>query len=583
MHARLRALVLPALALLSASGLAQDWPNLGGNAARNGRSPTVGPLTASLLWTNATDPAVIAWHPVVSDGRVFAIRESGFPQNGGPANDALVAYDLDTGGELWRTTLPWGGNTATQWIAWIAGANGGRVYACRAENSKPNPIHAYDAATGAPVWTSAATTEQFAYDGVVFAPDGDLVVGDFSTVKRIESLDGSTVWSVPRVRSVSGNCGAALSGDGVFVDWAVVGGQKIRKLDLATGALLYESPLMSGFTEQNAPFLSPDGSTVYFSRTQNNAAVDFLYAFQDTGGALVQLWSRPVRWTTSHEHGVGADGSIYTFLPNDEFVALDPATGNVVASAGVLAPLGSPNLSPKTAVDAEGTVYVSNGWANTPATNGRVWAFSADLASNPFTLTLNSQNQGGPSLGRDGTLVVADRTSVRAYRAPTTPHVRFCSGDGTSGPCPCANQGLPGRGCDNSAGTGGALLTASGAASLGGDTFLLTSSGELASVSSVVLQGDAAVGALPFGDGLRCAGGNLRRLYVLAAQQGVVVAPTGNALSVSARSAQLGDVIPAGSTRVYQVYYRDPDLAFCAVPQGDSWNVSSAVSVVWQP
>jgi sugar lactone lactonase YvrE len=582
MQPRLPALVL-ALVVCSAAARAQDWTNLGGNAARNGLSPTVGPTSASLLWTNATDPAVIAWHPVVHEGRVFAIRESGFPQNGGPANDALVAYDLDTGAELWRTTLPWGGNTSTQWIAWIAGARDGRVYACRAENGKPNPIHAYDAASGAPIWTSAATTTQFAYDGVVFAPDGDLVVGDFSSVVRIESQDGSTVWSVPRVRSVSGNCGAAITASAVFVDWAVVGGQRIKKLDLATGALLYESPTMSGFTEQNAPFLSPDGTTVYFSRTQNNAAVDFLYAFEDTGTALVQKWSRPVRWTTSHEHGVAADGSIYTFLPSDELVRLDPATGNVLASSGVLAPLGSPNLSPKTVVDADGTVYVSNGWANTPATNGRIWAFSADLATNHFTLTLNSQNQGGPSLGRDGTLVVADRTSVRAYRAPTTPHVRFCAGDGSSGACPCANQGLPGRGCDNSAGTGGGLLTASGAASLSGDTFLLSSNHLLASVTSVVLQGDAAVGALPFGDGLRCAGGNLRRLYVLAAQQGVVVAPTGALPAVSVRSAQLGDAIPASSTRVYQTYYRDPDLAFCAAPQGDSWNVTSAVSVVWQP
>ena len=31
-------------------------------------------------------------------------------------------------------------------------------------------------------------------------------------------------------------------------------------------------------------------------------------------------WSRPVRWTTSHEHGIGPDGSIYTFLQSEEFV-----------------------------------------------------------------------------------------------------------------------------------------------------------------------------------------------------------------------------------------------------------------------
>src|SRR5689334_2034118 len=37
-----------------------------------------------------------------------------------------------------------------------------------------------------------------------------------------------------------------------------------------------------------------------------------------------------------------------------------------------------------------------------------------------------------------------------------------CEGDGSLAPCPCANNGQSGHGCQNSAGTGGALLTASG-------------------------------------------------------------------------------------------------------------------------
>ena len=85
---------------------------------------------------------------------------------------------------------------------------------------------------------------------------------------------------------------------------------------------------MSGFTEQNGPFLSPDGGTVYHSRTQNNPSVDFLFAFEDTGASFVQQWSRPIRWTTSHEHGIAADGSLYVFLATDEFVRLDPPTRN---------------------------------------------------------------------------------------------------------------------------------------------------------------------------------------------------------------------------------------------------------------
>ncbi len=450
------------LALLAPAAAAQDWHGLGGNAARNGFAFPLGPQSASVLWTNATDFSLIAWHPFVDQGRVFTIRESGFPQNGGAANDALVAYDLDSGTELWRTTLPFGGNTSSEWIAWIAGADGGRVYASRGSNGQPQPIRAFDASSGAPLWTSVLSTQAFAYDGVVFAPDGDLLIGDFAQVARIDALDGHTVWSKPRSRAVSGNCGPAASASAVYIDEVVVGGNVLTKLDLATGNELYDSPLMPGFTEQNAPFVSHDGKTVYFSRSQNNAAVDFLYAFRDVGTGFTLLWSRPVRWTTSHEHGIGPDGSIYTFLQSDEFVRLDPATGNVTANAGVLAPLGSPNLSPHTAVDARGSVYVCNGWASTPATDGRLWAFNADLSVLHFTLTLDRPNQGGPALAQDGTLVVCDRAVVRAWREIGVPQT-YCTAQTNSNGCapPIYAQGAPSASAGSGFTVGSRLAVAS--------------------------------------------------------------------------------------------------------------------------
>jgi hypothetical protein len=33
--------------------------------------------------------------------------------------------------------------------------------------------------------------------------------------------------------------------------------------------------------------------------------------------------------------------------------------------------------------------------------------------------------------------------------------------------------------------------------------------------------------------------------------------------------------------RHYQVYYHDPDLSFCAGPQGDTFNVGNALRVTW--
>ena len=159
----------------------------------------------------------------------------------------------------------------------------------------------------------------------------------------------------------------------------------------------------------------------------------------------------------------------------------------------------------------------------------------------------------------------------------------FCFGDGSAGACPCGNNGSPGAGCENSASTGGAVLTATGSSSLSGDTLVLTSSGELPTVVSVFLQGDVAIAGVNFGDGLRCVHGNLKRLYMKNASGGVVSAPQAGDPSISTRSAALGDSIPTGATRYYQTHYRDPSLAFCPNPPGNSWNISNGLSAVWSP
>ena len=414
-----RLVALLTAAILTSTALsAQGWTNLGGNGARNGLVDAVGPTAPELAWSNADDYSIIAWAPFVDDERVYTVREAAFPTSGGPANDAIVAYDLATGAEEWRVTLPFGGDTSTEWIAWIAGVRDGRVYASRASNGQPQPILAYDAATGAPLWTSAAAISTFAYDGVVFAPDGDLIVGEFGTILRIDGATGATEWTNTFLCPVSGSCGVVVSDTAVYVDETAPNfTNQLTKFDLATGARLYSSLPVPGFTTQNAPFLSEDGCTIFFARSQNNLTTDFLYSWKDTGTALVEQWNVPVRWTTTHEHGIGPDGTVYTFTQANELVGIDPATGAERFNGGVLSPPDTAsNLSPHTAVDARGTVYVSNGWSSTPATDGRVWAFTADLSTQLFELQLDRQNQGGPALAPDGTLVLCDRDAVYAYR-----------------------------------------------------------------------------------------------------------------------------------------------------------------------
>jgi hypothetical protein len=109
----------------------------------------------------------------------------------------------------------------------------------------------------------------------------------------------------------------------------------------------------------------------------------------------------------------------------------------------------------------------------------------------------------------------------------------------------------------------------------------LTSWGEKPVAFSVVLQGSLAISSVHYGDGLRCVGGTLKRLLSHNAVGGVVTIPQDADPTLSAKSAALGDVIPAGSTRNYQVYYRDPSATFCPTPTGSAFNISNAIAVAW--
>jgi hypothetical protein len=151
----------------------------------------------------------------------------------------------------------------------------------------------------------------------------------------------------------------------------------------------------------------------------------------------------------------------------------------------------------------------------------------------------------------------------------------FC--DGTSGNCPCANNGAPGHGCANSFDPNGALLSAQGSASVAGDTLVLDASGVSNSVVTF-FQGRSAVqggAGVAFGDGLRCAGGATIRLGAKLASGNQAHYPGGADAAVSVRGA-----IPAGGAeRTYQVWYRNAS-SFCTP---STFNLTNAVRVMWAP
>ncbi|MCY2960172.1 MAG: PQQ-dependent sugar dehydrogenase [Planctomycetota bacterium] len=169
-------------------------------------------------------------------------------------------------------------------------------------------------------------------------------------------------------------------------------------------------------------------------------------------------------------------------------------------------------------------------------------------------------------------------TTDEVHLYPDCAPLALCKGDGTGAACPCGNSGASGRGCDNSFGTGGGLLAASGSARTSSDTLRLAASGMPPLGAALFFQGDSALaGGLgaPFGDGLRCAGGAVQRLAVVDVQGGSAAFGSGAGGSLSA----LGSIPAEGAVRTYQAWYRNAAV-YCTA---SAFNLTNGLRVTWIP
>ncbi|MBK7645260.1 MAG: hypothetical protein IPJ19_19820 [Planctomycetes bacterium] len=150
--------------------------------------------------------------------------------------------------------------------------------------------------------------------------------------------------------------------------------------------------------------------------------------------------------------------------------------------------------------------------------------------------------------------------------------------------CPCSNAPAGyGRGCNNSAGAGGAQLVAGGISSLGSDSMWLVSQFEPASALTVIFQSNTLLGTpVIAGQAVRCVGGGMKRLYTRGASGGAVSVPAPGDPAIHVRSAALGDPISAGTPRYYFAYYRDPVVLGTCAPNL-TFNLSQTVQAIWIP
>ncbi len=155
------------------------------------------------------------------------------------------------------------------------------------------------------------------------------------------------------------------------------------------------------------------------------------------------------------------------------------------------------------------------------------------------------------------------------------PPSAYCPGDGSTIPCPCANNGGTGRGCSNSLFATGALLSGAGTTSVAADTLVLSASSMTGSVA-VFFQGASQLAPAIVDDGLGCVGGPIIRLGTKTVAANASSFPQSGDPLISVR----GAIPPAGAVRYYQCFYRNAVAAFC--PPATS-NRTNGLNVTWVP
>jgi hypothetical protein len=185
----------------------------------------------------------------------------------------------------------------------------------------------------------------------------------------------------------------------------------------------------------------------------------------------------------------------------------------------------------------------------------------------PYQLQFRASDQ----LGQDSDCFV--NIDVRP-----APGATFCYGDGTGTPCPCNNTGALGHGCANSAQGDGALLLATGVASVSNDTLVLLATGMPNGMCLYVqsLQQDNGGLGTMLGDGVRCINGSIIRLGVQANALGGSQYPALGNQPLSLR----GQVPAIGGTRYYQCWYRNPEPTYCT---GSMYNLTNGYALTWTP
>jgi hypothetical protein len=314
------------------------------------------------------------------------------------------------------------------------------------------------------------------------------------------------------------------------------------------------------------------------------------------------------QWAIAYERDLGTDWDIGVIYMNGENATENANLTGFESITGASSNVFEDQLQP--VIDSDGTSFAIVYSESVPgsSTDWNVFVSTMSLAGSHIELSEGHKILAGsfkpddnPSIASTGGAGGPLRRYLAVWNQFVDPQnydgnvagglydgglfTSFCHPSWDAALCPCNNPASGfGFGCNNSQNTGGARLTLSSVSSLSADTLFMVGDRLKGNALSVFNQGNSILASsLPFGQGQRCVGGSIKRLYTKTALSGgTVSAPQSGDASVHARSSALGDLITAGTTRSYYIYYRDP-IVLGGCPSTSTFNTTQAVQAIWIP
>ena len=313
---------------------------IAGLAAATTNASALTAKPGSRIWTaSVTDAKTSGSH-----GQVLVSPSGSTVYVGGGSDETVTAYNAATGAVLWTAANP-SSNTADAHLA--LSPDGSTVYVTAAKDyTTAYDTVAYNAATGATLWTADAANSTYAFPTTI-------------TV----SPDGSKVYVAGWKESKGGTPSYYA----------------IDAYSAATGASVWQATYSGPTGHSSFPFMtvSPDGSRIFAAgtTTDSTGAVEFAtVAFNAGTGA--KLWARRYKLPAgggANAVAVSPDGSrVFVTGTADKLtnptyydsvtLGYDAATGTqlwVARIAGPVRPLGDSGTSAITVSPAGSTVYVT--------------------------------------------------------------------------------------------------------------------------------------------------------------------------------------------------------------------------------